>query len=97
LARDFVRRVQEFRKQADFDIADRIHLSINATPRLAEAIQAYREYIMGETLVVDLKLNIVEGAIQASSGSDITQLSYGGINTIIEFDNEWSGMEVFKV
>jgi isoleucyl-tRNA synthetase len=54
LAREFVRRVQDFRKNAEFEIADRISLSYDATPNLAEAIESYREYIMGETLAVVL-------------------------------------------
>lgn len=57
LAREFVRRVQDLRKQAGFDIADRIHLSVSASPELTEAIQAHRDYIMGETLTVELKLS----------------------------------------
>jgi isoleucyl-tRNA synthetase len=52
LAREFVRRVQDLRKQAGFDIADRIHLYLHASPGLAEALQAHRDYIMGETLSV---------------------------------------------
>jgi isoleucyl-tRNA synthetase len=55
LAREFVRRVQELRKQADFEIADRIRLYVQATPRLAGAIATHREYIMGETLAVELE------------------------------------------
>ncbi len=55
LAREFVRHVQDLRKQAGFAIADRIRLHVQATPRLAEAIQAHREYIMGETLAVALE------------------------------------------
>ena len=54
LAREFVRRIQDQRKQADFDIADRIHLYVQASPRLAEAINLQRDYIMGETLTVEL-------------------------------------------
>jgi isoleucyl-tRNA synthetase len=54
LAREFVRRVQELRKQAEFDIADRIRLNVQATPRLMQAIAAHREYILGETLAVEL-------------------------------------------
>ncbi len=54
LAREFVRRVQDLRKTADFDIADRIRLYVQATPTLAEAIQQHRDYIMGETLAVEL-------------------------------------------
>ncbi len=54
LAREFVRRVQDFRKQAEFDIADRIRLFVQATPLLAAAIEAQRDYIMGETLTVEL-------------------------------------------
>lgn len=54
LAREFVRRVQDLRKSADFEIADRIVLYYTATPGLLEAIQANQEYIMNETLAVEL-------------------------------------------
>jgi len=54
LAREFVRHVQDLRKQSGLDIADRITLYIEASPGLAEAIQAHRVYIMEETLAVKL-------------------------------------------
>jgi isoleucyl-tRNA synthetase len=55
LAREFVRRVQDLRKQADFDIADRINMYVSASKNLMDAIQDNRTYIMGETLTVELK------------------------------------------
>ena len=54
LAREFVRRVQDLRKSAELDIADRIRLYYRATPGLAAAVQDFRDYIMGETLAVEL-------------------------------------------
>jgi isoleucyl-tRNA synthetase len=54
LAREFVRRVQDLRRSADLEIADRIHLYYSATPGLLEAINAFKEYIVGETLALDL-------------------------------------------
>jgi isoleucyl-tRNA synthetase len=54
LARDFVRRVQDLRKQAGFDVADRIKLYIQATPGLEGAVRAHRDYIMTETLAREL-------------------------------------------
>ncbi|PWH17457.1 MAG: isoleucine--tRNA ligase [Anaerolineae bacterium] len=54
LAREFVRRVQEFRKESGLDVADRIHLYVQATDMLREAIHRHREYITGETLTLDL-------------------------------------------
>ena len=54
LAREFIRRVQDFRKQADLDIADRIKLYYQASEKLAAAIEANQEYIMGETLSVEM-------------------------------------------
>jgi isoleucyl-tRNA synthetase len=56
LAREFVRRVQDLRKQAELDIADRIRLYVQASPGLSAAILAQQEYIMGETLTVELAL-----------------------------------------
>lgn len=54
LAREFVRRVQDLRKQADLDISDRIRVMYSATPGLAEAVQSFQEYITTETLAVEL-------------------------------------------
>jgi isoleucyl-tRNA synthetase len=54
LAREFVRRVQDLRKTADLDIANRITIFYNATPKLQEAVEKYRDYIMTETLAVEM-------------------------------------------
>jgi len=57
LAREFVRRVQDLRKQADLDVADRIKLFVVATPGLKKAIKANQEYITAETLTVELSFS----------------------------------------
>jgi len=54
LAREFVRRVQDLRKTADLDIANRIIIVYNATPKLQGAVENYRDYIMTETLAVEM-------------------------------------------
>jgi isoleucyl-tRNA synthetase len=54
MAREFVRRVQDLRKSADLDVADRIRVSAIATERLREAIVANHDYIAAETLAVEL-------------------------------------------
>jgi isoleucyl-tRNA synthetase len=61
LAREFVRRVQDLRKTAGFDIADRIATYFIASPELAAAVMAHAEYIQSETLSV---------ALTAGSGPD---------------------------
>jgi isoleucyl-tRNA synthetase len=55
LAREFVRRVQDLRKQADLDISNRIHLHFQASPQLHEAIREHSEYIQGEILAIDMR------------------------------------------
>ncbi|MEW6094482.1 MAG: isoleucine--tRNA ligase [Chloroflexota bacterium] len=54
LAREFVRRVQDLRKTAGLDVADRIKVNVVATPGLKAAIEAHREYVTTETLTVEL-------------------------------------------
>ena len=54
LVREFVRRVQEARKLADLDIADRIKLVYSCSDKLKKAIEVFKEYIMAETLSVDI-------------------------------------------
>ena len=56
LAREFIRRVQEFRKQSNLEIADRIRLEVGASERLTKAIEMHQDYIMGEVLAQSLKM-----------------------------------------
>ncbi|MAT44868.1 MAG: isoleucine--tRNA ligase [Anaerolineaceae bacterium] len=55
LAREFVRRVQDLRKSAEFDISDRIKLKVEASPKLAKALKDFEDYVMAETLTVEMK------------------------------------------
>jgi isoleucyl-tRNA synthetase len=81
LAREFVRRVQDLRKQADFDIADRIYTYISASESLAQAIEEHRDYIMGETLTLEMR-----------SGDPLPEASTGEF----EFDGEQAKVGLVK-
>ncbi len=63
LGREFVRRVQELRRQAGCEIAGRIHLQVIATPDLAAALQDYRDDIMGELLALSFALHTTPVAL----------------------------------
>jgi isoleucyl-tRNA synthetase len=53
LAREVVSRVQRLRRESGLDVSDRIRLGMAAeSGRLADAVEAHREYIAGETLAV---------------------------------------------
>jgi len=54
-AREFVRRVQDLRKSAELDVADRIELYVEASAGLKSAVEAHKDYITGETLAIALK------------------------------------------
>ena len=50
LARELVRRIQEMRKTAGFEIADRIRLAYEGDPDLTRVLETWRDYIAQETL-----------------------------------------------
>ncbi|MBN2046116.1 MAG: isoleucine--tRNA ligase [Anaerolineales bacterium] len=54
MAREFVRRVQDFRKQSDLEISDRIKLYFQASENLTGIVEEHSAYIMGETLSVEM-------------------------------------------
>lgn len=58
LAREFVNRVQNMRKDAGFDVIDRINIRYNGALKLKESIEQFSEYITLETLAE--KLSFVE-------------------------------------
>ncbi|HOB75095.1 MAG TPA: isoleucine--tRNA ligase [Phycisphaerae bacterium] len=56
LARDFVHLVQTARKEQRLDYQDRIRLRVSTAEPVQGAIEAFRDYIQGETLAVELLL-----------------------------------------
>jgi isoleucyl-tRNA synthetase len=70
LVREVVRRVQDLRKQADFQVEDRIALEYAASPRLEAAIQAHRALLAEETLSDSVTLAAVPG------GERVERLSF---------------------
>ena len=54
LAREFVNRVQNMRKEADFQVTDRIEIWLEASQQLLQAINHQTEYVKNETLCEDI-------------------------------------------
>ena len=50
LAREFVRKVQSLRKEADFVITDHIKVYYNGTDKVEKMLTSYKDYVMGEVL-----------------------------------------------
>jgi hypothetical protein len=55
LAREIVNRIQNLRKQAGFEVTDRIHVVYSATPDLGQAVADFGSWIRNETLAVELE------------------------------------------
>jgi len=53
-ARELVNKIQLMRKEADFNVADRIKLSFQSTDIVHEAFDKHRDYIKGETLTLEV-------------------------------------------
>jgi isoleucyl-tRNA synthetase len=65
-ARDTVRHVQQYRKELDLNIEDRIHLRYTTeSGPLGRAVSAWRDYIMAETLALSMEPGLGEGASKA--------------------------------
>jgi len=56
VARDVVRVVQQARRDADFDVSDRIALSVAAAPQILAVVRAHQEFVARETLAVSIAL-----------------------------------------
>ncbi|MCW8965199.1 MAG: DUF5915 domain-containing protein, partial [Candidatus Pacearchaeota archaeon] len=54
MAREFVNRVQNLRKSAEFQVSDRITITTTATGELADAVRKHQEYICSETLALSI-------------------------------------------
>jgi len=65
-AREFINRVQNMRKEAGFDVTDRITIHYTASPALQARLQRQRSVIMRETLADAFQDGSAEGESSAS-------------------------------
>jgi len=54
LAREFVNRIQNMRKDAGFEVTDKIMINFNGSSEFIKAIQKFSDYISNETLAENL-------------------------------------------
>jgi isoleucyl-tRNA synthetase len=71
IARDFIRLINEERKELDFEIADRIRVRVVANERVYAAAHRHRDWIARETLAEEFE---VEGDALLDEGSATTKL-----------------------
>jgi isoleucyl-tRNA synthetase len=55
LAREMISKIQQLRKQRDFQMMDQIKIFYNADDDVKAAVAEHRDYIMKETLAVEMK------------------------------------------
>jgi isoleucyl-tRNA synthetase len=67
LAREIVRRLQNLRRDAGYDISDRINISWSGSELISSAMSLHSEYISDETLA--LEVNERDSPEQATSWS----------------------------
>jgi len=56
IARELINRIQNLRKDAGFDVTDKIQISILKHPAINKAVEIHREYIASQTLAKSIDL-----------------------------------------
>jgi isoleucyl-tRNA synthetase len=73
IAREFVNRIQNLRKDSGLEVTDKINLKIQRDDRINEAVESNIKYICSETLAVDLVLqDTVEGGTSVDLDEQIS-------------------------
>ena len=72
LARDVVRVVQQARREADLNVADRITLTVDAPETVAAAIDTFRDFVAGETLATSVEVGPVDDGFAGEVGDGET-------------------------
>ena len=70
-ARELVNRVQNMRKNAGLDVADRIELWIEGPDPVAQSMSAHETYVAGETLAAETHVGAAPEDVTASRTWDV--------------------------
>jgi isoleucyl-tRNA synthetase len=75
VARDTVRLIQQARKDAGFDVSDRISLTVSGDEVVIEAIRAHQALVCAETLALEISLIETESLDTPSTVGDNQQVA----------------------
>ncbi|MCF7842310.1 MAG: isoleucine--tRNA ligase [Lentisphaeria bacterium] len=79
MIRDLVRHVQNLRKDAGFDVADRIKLTLEVEPDLEDVIARHADYLKAETLCEDLVFDTVDTQANTTFSVDQYKVKAGAV------------------
>ena len=77
LARELISKVQQLRKQKNFEMMDKIEILLSEDEEVAAAVEAHKDYIMKETL-----------ALEIAEGSDLKEYDLNGHKTGIDVEKK---------
>jgi isoleucyl-tRNA synthetase len=65
LAREFVNRIQNMRKDAGFEVTDKIKIKFNGSDKIVSAVNSFKKYISNETLAENIvSVNSFNGSVK---------------------------------
>jgi len=70
LARELVNKINTMRREMGFEVTDRIRVRIQSTPRVEECFGAYKSYIAGEVLAVEVLFGPCDGTAWDLNGEE---------------------------
>lgn len=79
IAREFINRIQNLRKESDFDVTDKIRLFIGSHPETDEAVNNFHQYIASQVLADEIK-------IVSEKSTDSKEIEIDEINTFIKIE-----------
>jgi isoleucyl-tRNA synthetase len=81
-ARELVNRIQNLRKEKDFNVTDRINIRVEQNPAINDALNNYKNYICTEVLAEQL---IIEQLLEQA---DVVEVNENPVKLIIERKNQ---------
>jgi isoleucyl-tRNA synthetase len=73
-AREFVSHVQNMRKEADFEVTQRISVTVDGDEDMRTALESHREYVMSEILALELSFGALEGFQETDLNGHMTRI-----------------------
>ena len=71
IAREAVHRIQLARKEKDFNVTDRINLTVYGTERVRQALETHKEYVSNETLAAGFVQNSTSAFVEDLDGETL--------------------------